>query len=59
MTRKFYEAQRSADIECAKHVLAQARKHRQSGEYHADLMQTVRLHIDAVRYFDKRLKAYS
>lgn len=59
MTKKFYESMRSQDIRDAQQVLRQARNHRQSGGYHADLMRVVRLHIDAVRYASKRLEAYT
>lgn len=43
MTRKYYES---------------ARKFRDRGAYHADLMRVARLHIDAVRYANRKLEAY-
>ena len=57
MTIKFCENSRRSDIECAMHVIRQAKKHRGNGAYHADLMRVVRIHIDGVRYFNKRLAA--
>lgn len=58
MTKKYYESARSQDIRDAKLVLGQARRHRGRGAYHADLMRVVRLHIDGVRYANKKLEAY-
>ena len=58
MTKKYYESMRNQDISDAKQVLRQARKFRDRGAYHADLMRVVRLHIDAVRYFNKKLEAF-
>lgn len=56
--KKFYESQRKADIECAKNILRQCKNHRADREYHADLMETLRLHMNAIRYFNRKLKAY-
>lgn len=58
MGKKYYESARRQDIRDARNVLCQAKKHRGSGEYHADLMRVVRLHIDGVRYANKKLNAY-
>lgn len=57
MTNKYYESARRQDIRDARNVLYQAKKHRGNGEYHADLMRVVRLHIDGVRYANKKLNA--
>ena len=59
MTKKYYESARRQDIRDARNVLCQAKKHRGSRKYHADLMRVIRLHIDGVRYADKKLKAYA
>lgn len=59
MTKNYYESIRCQDIRDARNVLCQAKKHRGNGEYHADLMRVIRLHIDAVRYADKKIKAYN
>ena len=59
MTKKYYESQRIADIEDAKTVLRQAKKHRQNREYHADLMRVVKLHIDGARYMSDKLRMYN
>lgn len=58
MTKKYYESARSQDIRDARCVLAQAKRHRGRGAYHADLMRVVKLHIDGVRYANKKLEAY-
>ena len=59
MSKKYYESARNQYIRDARNVLCQAKKHRGNGEYHADLMRVVRLHIDGVRYADKKIKAYN
>ena len=56
--KKYYDSARRQDIRDARNVLAQAKKHRGNSEYHADLMRVVRLHIDGVRYANKKLDAY-
>lgn len=58
MTRNYWESARVQDINDAKCVLHQAKKHRNNGEYHADLMRVVRLHINGIRYANKKLDAY-
>lgn len=58
MSNNYYESARRQDIRDALNVLCQAKKHRGNGEYHADLMRVVRLHIDGVRYANKKLGAY-
>lgn len=58
MTKKYYESTRRQDIRDAQSVLCQAKKHRGSGSYHADLMRVVRLHIDGVRHANKQLNTY-
>lgn len=58
MTKKYYESARRQDIRDAQNVLCQAKKHRRSGAYHADLMRVVRLHIDGVRYANRKMDAY-
>lgn len=59
MKKKYYESARLQDICDARNVLRQAKKHRGTGEYHADLMRVVRLHIDGVRYANKKIRAYN
>ena len=59
MSKKYYESMRKQDISYAKQVLRQAKRFREMQPYHADLMQVVRLHIDAVRYANNTLKAFN